>query len=57
MGLVFCQRVMRGLQGDFQMVLAPGEETAVLLRFGPTTEVGLNTVDPRKKDLALRLSP
>lgn len=56
-GLVFCQRVMRGLQGDFRMVLAPNEETVTFLRFGPTTEVMTDSVDPRKKDLALRLSP
>jgi len=53
-GLVFCQRVMRSLQGDFQIVLSANEETAALLCFGPAEEP---SADPRKKDLALRLSP
>lgn len=53
-GLVFCQRVMRSLQGDFQIVLDADEETAALLCFGPVEEP---PTDTRKRDLALRLSP
>lgn len=48
-GLVFCQRVMRSLQGDLR--LTPDAE--VVLCFGPADI----TEDKRKRDLALRLSP
>lgn len=34
MGLVFCQRAMRSLRGDFRIALAPNEETTAVLRFG-----------------------
>lgn len=51
---VFCQRAMRSIQGDVRIVLGAGKETSVLLCFGPVDE---KLADPRKRDLALRLSP
>lgn len=57
MGLVFCQRVMHNLRGDFQIALTPSEETTAVLRFGLATETAPDPVAPRKRDLALRLSP
>lgn len=57
MGLVFCQRVMRSLKGDFQVVFAPNEETTAVLRFNGVAEATAHPAQPRKRDLALRLSP
>lgn len=51
---MLCQRVMRSLQGDVRIVLDAGEETSALLCFGPAEK---RPTDPRKRDLALRLSP
>lgn len=51
---MFCQRVMRSLQGDVRIVLEDGKETSALLCFGPAEK---RLIDPRKRDLALRLSP
>jgi len=51
---MLCQRVMRSLQGDVRIVLDDGKETSALLCFGPAEK---RPIDPRKRDLALRLSP
>ncbi|MGQ3115703.1 MAG: cellulose biosynthesis cyclic di-GMP-binding regulatory protein BcsB [Hydrogenophaga sp.] len=54
MGLVLCQRVMRSLQGDFRITLAPNEDTTAILHFD---ETATDRAETRKRGLALRLSP
>jgi two-component system response regulator PhcR len=54
MSLVLCQRVMRSLQGDFRITLAPNEDTTAILHFD---ETATDRAETRKRGLALRLSP